>query len=227
MLGMTTQPTTRLERFESHTQRPLTALAVAFLVVYAIPILRPGADATLLTACAAASWGIWAAFALDYLIRLALAQERLAFIRGHLLELIAVALPMLRPLRALRVLSLANLAARMDEEGGLFESVAQAVAAAVALVVLVSSLAILDAERGADNASIATFGDAIWWAIATITTVGYGDLYPVTTAGRAVASFLMLTGIALIGVVTASIATWATTYLVRSRPGAETSTSEA
>ena len=64
----------------------------------------------------------------------------------------------------------------------------------------------LDAERSAPDASITTFGEAVWWTITTISTVGYGDRYPVTVEGRLVAATLMVAGIALLGVVTASIA---------------------
>jgi len=67
---------------------------------------------------------------------------------------------------------------------------------------------VLDAERDAPDASITTFGDALWWTITTISTVGYGDRYPVTVQGRVVAGALMVAGIALLGVVTASIASW-------------------
>ena len=55
---------------------------------------------------------------------------------------------------------------------------------------------------------IRTFGDAWWWALTTMTTVGYGDMVPVTTTGRAVAAALMLGGIALLGTVTATLASW-------------------
>jgi voltage-gated potassium channel len=71
-----------------------------------------------------------------------------------------------------------------------------------------ASLAVLDAERHAGGANITTFDDALWWSAVTVSTVGYGDKYPVTTDGRLVALGLMLGGIALIGVVTASFATW-------------------
>jgi hypothetical protein len=63
----------------------------------------------------------------------------------------------------------------------------------------------IDAERDAPDASIAIMGDALWWAI---TTVGYGDRYPTTTTGRAIAVELMMAGIALLGVVTATLASW-------------------
>ena len=82
------------------------------------------------------------------------------------------------------------------------------VAGAAALLVFVASLAVLDTERGAEGSSIETFGDALWWAFVTVTTVGYGDFFPVTFEGRLIAVGLMLGGIALLGVVTATIASW-------------------
>lgn len=82
------------------------------------------------------------------------------------------------------------------------------VAASAALLVFVGALAVLDVEQWAPDAKITTFGDALWWATATITTVGYGDMYPVTPIGRLVATALMMSGIAVLGVVTASIASW-------------------
>jgi voltage-gated potassium channel len=82
------------------------------------------------------------------------------------------------------------------------------VVGSVLLIGFVASLAVLDAERYAPDASITTFGEAVWWTITTISTVGYGDRYPVTTEGRLVAASLMVAGIALLGVVTASLASW-------------------
>ena len=86
--------------------------------------------------------------------------------------------------------------------------VATYVAGSVALVLFISGLAVLDAERGHPDANIIDFGDAVWWAATTVTTVGYGDRFPVTGAGRAMAVGLMLAGIALVGVVTATLASW-------------------
>lgn len=71
-----------------------------------------------------------------------------------------------------------------------------------------AAIAVLDAERGKQNSNIDDIGDALWWAVTTITTVGYGDRYPVTAVGRLVAAALMVFGIALLGVLTASIAAW-------------------
>jgi voltage-gated potassium channel len=76
------------------------------------------------------------------------------------------------------------------------------------LLVAVGALAILDAERGSADGNISDYPDALWWAVVTITTVGYGDFYPTTVAGRFVALSLMIGGIGLIGFVTGSLATW-------------------
>jgi voltage-gated potassium channel len=73
---------------------------------------------------------------------------------------------------------------------------------------VIAALAELDAERGHAGANIHTFGQAIWWAGVTITTVGYGDYYPVTPVGQAVAFALMIVGISLLGLVTATVAAW-------------------
>src|SRR5664280_598244 len=84
------------------------------------------------------------------------------------------------------------------------------VLALVFLVVLVvlAAAAMYDVERRAPSGNIKTFPDALWWAITTVTTVGYGDRYPTTGTGRLVGGALMLVGIALLGVITASIAAW-------------------
>jgi voltage-gated potassium channel len=76
------------------------------------------------------------------------------------------------------------------------------------VLILCAALAGLNAERGHDGANINSFGDAIWWAFVTVCTVGYGDHFPVTIEGRFVAVGLMIGGIALIGVVTATFASW-------------------
>lgn len=75
-------------------------------------------------------------------------------------------------------------------------------------VIRVAALAVLNAERHAAGASITDFPKALWWAFVTVTTVGYGDLSPVTTTGRVVAVALMIGGIAVLGVVTATLASW-------------------
>jgi voltage-gated potassium channel len=129
------------------------------------------------------------------------------FVRGNLFDLAVVVLPLLRPLRLLRLITLLSVLNR-NVGGSMRGRVAVYVAGATSLVLLTASLAVLDAERGAKGATITTFGDASWWAFTTVTTVGYGDRYPITGQGRFIAGGLMLAGIALLGIVTASLASW-------------------
>ncbi|MDX2558657.1 potassium channel family protein [Streptomyces sp. TX20-6-3] len=195
------------DRWEERTQAPLLVLAVAFGVAYAVPIVAPGAAPWVHRLCTHVEWAVWAAFALDYLVRLALAPARWAFVRSHPLDLLAVLLPMVQPLRLLRVVStllLVGRRARMAPQITLTTYVAGAVVG----LMMFGSLAVLHVERDAPHGNIKTLGDAVWWSFTTMTTVGYGDHAPTTGLGRVLAVGLMLSGIALLGVVTANIAAW-------------------
>lgn len=185
----------------------LTGLAVLFLAGYAWQVLDPGLRDPWATALEVLITGVWVLFGVDYLVRVALARNRWRFVRTHLLDLLILLLPMFRQLRALRVITVITVLNRQlrDDVRG---RVVVYVVATVALVGFVASLAVLDAERDAPDATITTFGDAVWWTLTTISTVGYGDRYPVTAEGRIAAGALMVAGIALLGVVTASIASW-------------------
>jgi voltage-gated potassium channel len=185
----------------------LTGLALLFLAGYAWSVLDQGLGPTGRDALEVVLTGTWVLFGLDYLIRLWLAERKLRFVLRHLPDLAILLLPMFRQLRVLRlvtVISVLNRQLRDDVRG----RVAVYVASTVTLVGFVAAVAVLDAERNAPDASITTFGDAVWWTLTTISTVGYGDRYPVTLEGRCVAAALMVAGIALLGVVTASIASW-------------------
>jgi len=180
---------------------------VVFLAAYAWPILQPTLDPRWLTACSVVAWGTWAMFVVDYLVRLVLADRRGEFVRQHLLDLAVIALPILRPLRLLRLVTLLGVLNRRAATS-LRGRVAVYVAGGVTLIVFCAALAALDAERSNPDANIKTFPDALWWAATTVTTVGYGDRYPTTGAGRLIATGLMVAGIALFGMVAASLASW-------------------
>lgn len=182
------------------------ATALIFLTAYAWQVIGriSGAEAIPFEIVLWITWGI---FALDYFINLWLAEDRMRWFLWNLHELLIVVLPFFRPLRLLRLVTLLSVLQRTV--GETFRGrVATYVAGAAAMLILIGALAVLDVEQNAPDAKIVTFGDAAWWAITTITTVGYGDLYPVTAIGRLVAAALMMSGIAVLGVVTASIASW-------------------
>jgi voltage-gated potassium channel len=198
---------TRVERWEQRSEVPLLLLAVAFLVAYAWPILDPRLDHDVATFLLVLTWTVWGAFAVDLVIRLALADRRLEYTVRHWYDVVLVVVPMLRPLRLLRLLAFARILGRSATRNLAGRVTLYVIGSAVAAVGL-GALAILDAERDAVGANITTFGDALWWAATTVMTVGYGDRYPVTTEGRFVAVTLMVVGIAVVGSVTAAVAAW-------------------
>ncbi|MFC8918608.1 potassium channel family protein [Streptomyces sp. NPDC047821] len=196
-----------MEHWEARTQAPLLGLAVAFGVAYAIPIVAPDAAPGVHYACLVVEWVVWGAFAVDYAVRLVLAPDRWGFVRRHPLDLAAVVLPLIQPLRLLRLVStllLVGRRARMAPQITLTTYVAGSVVG----LLMFGSLAVLHVERDAPDGNIKTLGDAVWWSFTTMTTVGYGDHAPTTGLGRVLAVGLMLSGIALLGVVTANIAAW-------------------
>lgn len=193
-----------LNAWHRWTDLPLTLLAGFFLAVYATQVLyisaAPGTKGWL----EAGIWVSWALFVGDYLTRFALARRKLRFLATHPFDGLVLLLPMLRALRVVTVVAVLNrrLARTVRHRIAIYSS------GVTALLGLSASLAVLDAERNAPDATITTFGDAVWWTLTTITTVGYGDRYPVTGEGRLVAGALMVGGIALLGVVTGLVASW-------------------
>ncbi|MFI7063992.1 potassium channel family protein [Kribbella sp. NPDC050124] len=195
-----------ISSYERRTAWILDGAAVAFLAVYAVPILHPGLSLGWVRACEVASWAIWGLFGVDYFIRVSLAEDRRRFIRRNLVDLAVIVLPLLRPMRLVRLLPVL---ARMQHAGMSLRGRATTyVVAGAILLGFVASLAVLDAERGSSDANITSFGDALWWSATTVTTVGYGDHFPTTGEGRIVGAALMLGGIALVGTVTAALASW-------------------
>ncbi len=197
----------RRDRWEDVSEWPLTVAAVLFIAAYAWPILDTDLASRWVWACLAVSWVTWVAFAVDYVARLLLSRNRRNFVRRNLIDLAVVLLPLLRPLRLLRLVQLLKVLNRAAGSS-LRGRVAVYVGGSTALILFVAALAVLDAEQEHPGANLTSFGDALWWAVTTVTTVGYGEHYPITATGRAVAVGLMLCGIALLGVVTASVASW-------------------
>jgi voltage-gated potassium channel len=210
------------EAVERAVELPMLVLSLALLPIVVVPLLI-----TLPTewelAWQTVGWMIWAAFAAELTVKTYLAPRRLRYLRDHWFDVLIVAIPFLRPLRmfhALRALRLLQLL-RLISVGAKVTVAAREVLGrrglpyailVGGLLILASTVAVTYAERG-HGGSIDDFGTALWWAMATVTTVGYGDVAPTTPAGRGVAVFVMLIGITLFGLFTANAAT----FLLQSR----------
>ena len=197
---------TNLQRWERHAEWPLAAAALLFLGLFSVQVLAQphGREAHILWAV---DWAIWGLFVLDYVVRFSLAPNRWHWFIRHLIDFAIVTLPFVRPLRLLRLLVLIEVLQKAVGDAFRGRIVVYTVSGVV-LLIYTASLAVFDKERYQHGATINSFGKAIWWSITTVTTVGYGDVYPVTDAGRIIAVLLMIGGISLVGVVTASLASW-------------------
>lgn len=128
------------------------------------------------------------------------------FTKANWLAMVAVLVPAFRALRALRVLIVLRAIAPYLQTR--FARVGFIVTVTLPLVLYVSALSVFEAERFVEGSNIKTFGEAFWWSLVSVTTVGYGDHFPVTDEGRATATFLMFVGIGLFSSLTALLAAW-------------------
>ena len=202
-----------LDKLERMTELPLMVLAFAMVPLLTAPFLwnlSPASEAVVF----ALDMFIWALFATDLTIKIAIAPQRLKFIRQHWLDVVVFLIPFARPLRILRIIVYDSRA---------FHGVVRLahidflVVYAIGLVLVMATI-VTSVERG-HNPELDSFPDALWWAIVTVTTVGYGDIVPVTQVGRAFAYVLMLSGIGLFGALTAN---FASILVRREYPGSAT-----
>ena len=167
---------------------------------------------------------VFIAFAIDYLVELCVTQKRTTYVRTQWASLLIVIsqffallpalgfLGILRGTRALRIfgtlIRVIGIGAASKEQGRKFfkEKAASVAFGMAGFTLITSAVAFTIAEDVGDGRRINSFFDALWWSAATITTVGYGDIYPVTGAGRIIAVFTMLIGVSTLAVVTARIA---------------------
>ena len=166
--------------------RPSHATAVAFAVVG--------------VAC-------WLYFLVDYLIRVCLARNRGWFVRARWPDLLLIVLTILPHLHFLRVIALVIVVHHLAMRS-LRNQVMTYTLFVTTVLVWGIALNVMVVERDVRGSTIRTLGDAVWWAVTSVTTVGYGDLYPITGIGRVLGGVLVVGGVALIGVWTASFANW-------------------
>ena len=192
-------------KWERYTTLPFIFLSFIFLLGYSVLILNDevftqGIDKYILLTLGV----IWIMFIIDYFVRLTLSTNKRIFFKRNVIDLISMAIPFTRPFLLLMYLS--RLRWFRGRQGSSVRARLVAYAASFALMyIYVLSLAVYAAERNAAGATILNYGDSVWWAIETITTVGYGDMIPVTIAGRVYASLLMLGGVVIVGATTATV----------------------
>ena len=157
-------------------------------------------------------------FLTDFFIRLKAAEDKKGFMKWGWIDLIS-SIPMLDAFRYGRVVRVARVLRLLRAVRStkmilfyLFRNKTQGTFSLVSsvsiIVVVFGAIAILQLEKGVEGSNIHNATDALWWAFVTITTVGYGDFYPVTYEGRIIAAVLMIAGVGLFGTFTGFVASW-------------------
>jgi voltage-gated potassium channel len=189
-------------------ETPLTVMALVYLAAYAVRILGHDLAGSLRDLCLALTYAAWAVFIVDYAVRVRLSGlGLLRFVRHHFLDTVVVILPLLRPLRIVSVYD--RVQRRRDQPRlTLYARVMAYAGLTASLLGFAGALTVYHFEYTAPGATIRTFGDSVWWACATLATVGYGDVTPVTPMGRLTAVGMMGVGLALLGAVTGSFSSW-------------------
>src|SRR5215813_3954857 len=183
----------RLAEYESRTRDPLHLLALTTLWLVVVPWGNYGhgvKDSVL--ACRVA---LSVVYGIDLAIRSALAPRHVHYPLSHPIALASVLYPPVRVFFSIRLVR------SMFRRGHLTRFLT-----AAAVLVLNGAIIVYLFERHAPGSNIHTVRDAVWWSFVTVTTVGYGDFYPVTTGGRVTACFIMGTGLLTLAVLTAQVA---------------------
>ena len=183
---------------------------INFLLITFVPL-----EASIKQILTEFDYGVALIFLVDFLFRLLRAPKKLEYMRtwGWLDMLSAVPIPFFSIFRIVRVIRVAITLRKMrlkDVERSITKHPARSTIIAtgfLAFLVMVSGSAVMLAvEKGDPSANIRTGGDALWWAIVTMATVGYGDKYPVTGGGRITATIVMAVGIVIFGVLSSYLA---------------------
>ena len=205
-----------LDRVERITEAPLlilAALMIPLLVGSFLWDLTERQETTFL----ALDIFIWSVFAADLMVKTAISPRRSSYLKAHWIDVVIVVVPFVRPLRLVRLFVYGSRA---------FMGIQRMMRIDYLLVygvflVMVSATVVTTVETG-ENAQITSFPDALWWTVVTVTTVGYGDVVPVSEAGRAMAYILVLGGVALFGALTANFSA----LLIKEQPSTDQNTTQ-
>jgi voltage-gated potassium channel len=196
-----------VDSIEAVTKYPLAILGIAWMVI-AIVVLTNDLNGTASTALVVTLFVLWAIALAEYVVRLLITTDRRGYLKRRWVEPATVVVP---PLQGWHFLGMERMSLLIYEGELRAESILKhhslfRVLIAAAGTLFLGAWAVLLFEEKAKGSNIHSYPDALWWAIVTVTTVGYGDRFPVSAGGRAVAVILMLVGIGLIGVLTATVA---------------------
>ena len=197
------EPNFKAEQWEAITSWPLLALSLVFVGLSTLLLADPEVSLQTEVFAVMGILVLWVIFFADFAVRLVLSRGRWLYFKTHIFEAISLLFPILRAF--LLVVYLWRLPQfRRSRQHQRLRFMLVAAAFGFVFVYVASTLVWL-VEHSVPGATIVSFGDAIWWGFVTITTVGYGDYYPITVPGRIIAVGLMLGGIVIIGSVSATV----------------------
>jgi voltage-gated potassium channel len=196
-----------VDKIERVTKFPMAFLGFAWLVI-AIMVLTTDVNGSASTILVGTLFVLWAIVLVEYLLRLVVTPDTRGYLKRRWVEPATVVVP---PLQSWHFVGMEKMSLLMHEGELRVEAILKhhglfRVLIAAAATLFIGAWLVLLFEENAKGSNIHDYPQALWWAIVTVTTVGYGDRYPVTEGGHAVAVILMLVGIGLIGVLTATVA---------------------
>jgi voltage-gated potassium channel len=187
-------PSGRLGRYLGRTQTALDLLALVTLWIVIVPPADFGTAHHASSIVLGLRIGLSVIYGIDMTIRCVLATRHLHYLRTNPIGIAAVIVPPVRLVFSLRLVR------SIFQRGNLWRFLLSAT-----VLVLNGALSVYFFERHASGSNIHTLGESLWWSIVTVTTVGYGDFFPVTPAGRIIACFIMGIGLLTLAVVTAQV----------------------
>jgi voltage-gated potassium channel Kch len=208
----TAQETRSVERYQAYE---LFILCLSILSIFNLSIALFARDPQVVEIVEIVDTFLCVIFLMDFAWRVATAPDRRAYLKWGWLDFLgSLPFPVLRLLRLVRVIrvfrSLEAIGGHRVVRALLRDRAGSAILAVFLLSIVVlelGAIGVLLAERNAPNANIKTGGEALWWGIVSVTTVGYGDFYPVTGAGRLLGSLMLVVGIGLFSTFTGFLAT--------------------
>ena len=193
-------------------------LAATLAMIPVLIIERDANSAAWRTGAQVANWIIWGVFALEVVVIAIVAPRKWAALRAHWVDaaIVLVTVPLygrlLSSVRLLRLVRLMRLLRAGVIVGRALQAERRLTTASMFRFVSVATVFLVftagAAEATVDGGDFKTWWDGVWWAVVTVTTVGYGDVYPHTVGGRVIAMLLMLVGIGFISVLTATVASF-------------------